>query len=307
MDNTTRAALATPLLLSLLLVSGCGGSSSPRSSDAGSGASTRGLASGEVSATDAKRAPSGVAPAVGAKAGTIRQAVAPLARAVVSTGQLSVHAKDVARARGTVFTLVAGWGGTVADEKTGSDPHGRLNDSTMTLRVPSPRFDVAMDALAKVGSVEQQSRSSQDVTTQVIDNRVRVRAAERSIRSIENLLDRAVRLSDVIAIESDLARRQADLDSLEQQEAWLSDQTSLSTITLTLSRPAPHAAKRHTEARGFLAGLDGGWSALQGATVVGLTLLGAVFPFALLGALVGVPLWVVVRRRRPVAPPPAQA
>ena len=308
MDNTTRAALATPLLLSLLLVSGCGGTTaSPSGSDSGAGGSTRGLAKGEGSATDAKRAPSGVAPAVGTTTGVVRQAVAPMARAVVSTGQLSVHAKDVARARGTVFTLVAGWGGTVADEKTGSDPHGRLSDSTMTLRVPSPRFDVAMDALAKVGSVEQQSRSSQDVTTQVIDNRARVRAAERSIRSIENLLGRAVRLSDVIAIESDLARRQADLDSLEQQEAWLSDQTSLSTITLTLSRPAPHAARRHSEARGFLAGLDGGWSALQGATVVGLTLVGAVFPFALLGALVGVPLWVVVRRRRPVVSPPAEA
>ena len=281
MDNTTRAALATPLLLSLLLVSGCGGTTaSPSGSDSGAGGSTRGLAKGEGSATDAKRAPSGVAPAVGTTTGVVRQAVAPMARAVVSTGQLSVHAKDVARARGTVFTLVAGWGGTVADEKTGSDPHGRLSDSTMTLRVPSPRFDVAMDALAKVGSVEQQSRSSQDVTTQVIDNRARVRAAERSIRSIENLLERAVRLSD---------------------------QTSLSTITLTLSRPAPHAARRHSEARGFLAGLDGGWSALQGATVVGLTLVGAVFPFALLGALVGVPLWVVVRRRRPVVSPPAEA
>jgi hypothetical protein len=304
MKTTTRAALAAPLLLTLVLSSGCGGaSSSSGSDDSGVSTSSRGTAPDGLGTTDSERAPTAVAPAGGKAAGTVRQAVAPLQRAVVSTGQLAIHARDVARARGAVFTLVAGWGGTVADEKTGSDAHGRLSDSTMTLRVPSPRFDVAMDALAKVGSVEQQSRSAQDVTTQVIDNRARVRAAERSIRSIENLLGRAVRLSDVIAIESDLARRQADLDSLEQQEAWLSDQTSLSTITLTLSRPMPHPAKKHTEARGFLAGLDGGWSALQGATVVGLTLVGAAFPFALLIALVGVPLWIAVRRRRPVAPP----
>ena len=246
-------------------------------------------------------------PATGTAGGSVRQAVDPLSRAIVSTGQLTLHSKDIARARGSVFTLVAGWGGTVADEQTGSDSHGRLSDSTMTLRVPTPRFDVAMDALAKVGSVEQQNRSSEDVTTKVIDNQARVRAAERSIRSIENLLGRATRLSDIIAIESDLARRQADLDSLKQQEAWLSDQTSLSTITLNLSRPMPPVAKKKVEARGFLAGLDSGWSALQGATLVGLTLVGALFPFALLAALVGVPLWLVVRRRRPVVGPPAEA
>jgi hypothetical protein len=306
MDTTTRAALATPLLLSLFLVGGCGGSPSAGGSTADStSASAPGQAHG---LSTGERAPTAKdATTTGTVAGLARQAVSPLSRAVVSTGQLTLHSKDIARARGEVFTLVAGWGGTVADEKSSSDAHGRLSDSTMTLRVPTARFDVAMDALAKVGSVEQQSRSSDDVTTQVIDNQSRVRAAERSISSIENLLGRATRLSDIIAIESDLARRQADLDSLKRQEAWLSDQTSLSTITLTLSRPVPHVAKKKTEARGFLAGLDGGWSALQGATVVGLTLLGALFPFALLAALAGVPLWIVVRRRRPVVTPPAEA
>jgi hypothetical protein len=301
MDNTTRAALAAPLLLSLFLVGGCGGSSSSGgSTGASTSASATGLSSGER-APDAKGAMLN-----GTVAGSARQATEPLSRAVVSTGQLTLHSQDIARARGEVFTLVAGWGGTVADEKSSSDAHGRLSDSTMTLRVPTARFDVAMDALAKVGTIDQQSRSSEDVTTQVIDNQARVRAGERSIDSIENLLGRATRLSDIIAIESDLARRQADLDSLKRQEAWLSDQTSLSTITLTLSRPVPHVAKK-TQARGFLAGLDGGWSALQGATLVGLTLLGALFPFALLAALAGVPLWIVVRRRRPVAAPTAEA
>jgi hypothetical protein len=306
MHLTKRATLATPLLLSLFLVGGCGGSSaSPASSDAGGSDSTVGL-------TPTERAPAAkgataTGAALGSVVGSAQQADAPLSRAIVSTGQLSLHSRDIARARGAVFTLVAGWGATVADEKTNSDAHGRLSDSTMTLRVPTPRFDVAMDALAKVGSVDQQSRSSQDVTTKVIDNQARVRAAQRSIDSIENLLGRATKLSDIIAIESDLGRRQADLDSLKQQEAWLSDQTSLSTITLTLSRPMAPPAKKKAEARGFLAGLDSGWSALQGATLVGLTLLGALFPFVLLGALVGVPLWLVVRRRRPVISPPAQA
>ena len=97
--------------------------------------------------------------------------------------------------------------------------------------------------------MEQQSRKSEDVTTKVIDNDARVRAAERSIRQIEACWAAREKLGDIIAIESDLARRQADLDSLKSQQAYLADQTSLSTINVYLSRPtATPAARRRRRA-----------------------------------------------------------
>lgn len=305
-----RTALALTLLASLLLVGGCagpGGSSAEHSAGGDAGASTAEPAGGDTdSSVPAPDQALDEGPGATTKQ-AVRRSVTPMSRAVISTGQVTLHAAELARARSEVMRLVTSWGGTVADEQTESDDRGRITDSTLTLRVPTERFDAAMNALGGIGEVEQQSRTSEDVTTQVIDNRARVRAAERSIRSIERLLGRATRLSDIIAIESDLARRQADLDSLEQQEAYLSDQTSLSTIAVYLSRPVPHGKKK-TEAKGFLAGLDSGWSGLQAATVVALTLMGTLFPFALVALLVGFPLWFVVRRRRPVAtPPPAQA
>ena len=106
--------------------------------------------------------------------------------------------------------------------------------------MPTSRFDDAMDAFDGLGEVEQRSRKSEDVTTQVIDNDARVRAAERSIRQIEMLLAGA-ELGDIISIENDLARRQADLDSLKSQQAYLADQTSLSTVNVYLSRPSQPA------------------------------------------------------------------
>ena len=138
----------------------------------------------------------------------------------------------------------------------------------------------------------------------MIDTDARVRAGERSIQQIEALLSRAQKLGDIIAIENDLARRQADLDSLKSQQAWLEDQTSLSTITVYLSRPVVHHRTTH-EAKGFLAGLENGWDALARRHRGVLTALGAVLPFAVLLALLGVPLWWVVRRRRVPPPPPS--
>ena len=222
-------------------------------------------------------------------------ATEPMTRAVISTGQVTIHPTSISRARSEVMRLVASWSGTIADEQTSSDQRGRIVDSTMTLRVPSAKFSEAMKAFAGLGKVEQESRKAEDVTTKVIDNDARVRAAERSIRQLENLLGRAQKLGDIIAIENDLARRQADLDSLKSQQAYLADQTSMSTINVYLSPKDTHSETE--DARGFLAGLHDGWNALKASTAILLTVVGAVLPFAVVLALFGVPLWLVVRRR----------
>ena len=186
--------------------------------------------------------------------GAVKQSLStgPLNRDVISTGQITVSAESISKARAEVMGLVSSYNGTIADEQTDSDRRGRAMESTLTLRVPTSSFAEAMNGLARIGKVEHQTRKSEDVTTKVLDNEARVRAAERAIRQIEVLLGRANALRDIIAIESDLARRQADLDSLKSQEAWLEDQTSLSTINVHLSRPG---AAPEEEARGFLAGL----------------------------------------------------
>ena len=294
------------LLASLVLICACGVSSGSGESSAEDSASSASDSSGGATAKGAGEV-SSLSQSGGQSTtdtASTRRAVTPLSRSVVSTGQVSLHSSRLAEARAEVVRLVAGWGGTISDEQTVSDERGRIDSSTLSLRVPTARFAAAMDTLAGIGQVDQQSRSSEDVSTQVIDTDARVRAAERSIRSIEGLLGRATKLSDVIAIESSLARRQADLDSLKQQQAYLVDQTSLSTIAVTLSTP-PRAGKQET--RGFLAGLVAGWQALQDGAAVALTALGAILPFAVIALLLGLPLWLLLRRRRPVVHPAAEA
>jgi hypothetical protein len=306
MKKNLRVSLLVALLVlvAVLAVSTFRRSSGPSApTSAGSTAATSKAA---TDGTGFKRGLAG-AGALGAPAA----ATEPMNRAVVSTGQVTLHPDSITRARSEAMRLVTAWGGTVADEQSSGDDRGRITESTLTLRVPSSRFAEAMTVLAGLGRLEQQSRTSEDVTTRVMDNEARVRAAERSIRQIENLLARARRLSDVIAIESDLARRQADLDSLKTQQAYLADQTSLSTIDVYLSKIG-HIGPGDRSARGFLAGLDGGWSAMKGAVVVLLTVLGAALPFAVVLLLLGVPLWLVVRRRLGAGPvsagtPPARS
>lgn len=222
-------------------------------------------------------------------------------RAVISTGTVTLQSKDVEKARFDVQKVVDGHGGEISDEQTATDDEGEIDRSRLVVRVPSESFGDVMDELGDVADLRSAKRTSEDVTTEVIDIGVRVRAQEKSLERIELLLARAQNLRAIIAIESQLTRRQAELDSLKAQQAYLADQTSLSTITVFLEKQVKPHAEEPDEA-GFLAGLESGWTALGGAATVAATALGAVLPFAVLLLLLGVPTWLLtrsaVRRRR---------
>jgi Flp pilus assembly protein TadB len=128
-----------------------------------------------------------------------------------------------------------------------------------------------------------------------------------SLSRLRKFLGRSHDVNALIRLESEIAQREADLASLRAQQDYLDDQTSLATLTVTLQRPPAREPVDAGDA-GFLAGFSGGWRALTGVLVVAVTVVGAVLPFALVAALLGVPLALALRaarRRRPVTAPPA--
>ncbi|KRF04740.1 hypothetical protein ASG88_21285 [Nocardioides sp. Soil777] len=233
-------------------------------------------------------------------------------RHVISHGTVSLTSDDVREARRDVQRVVDASGGDVTEEQTDTDEDGESVYARLVVRVPAGSFGDAMTALEGVADLRGSDRTSEDVSTQVIDTDVRVRAQEASLQRVEQLLARAQGLKDIIWIESQLTTRQAELDSLKGQQAWLADQTRDSTIVVDISRtPDEEPREEEEDASGFLAGFGGGMKAL-GAVAVGLaTIAGALLPFVAVLALLGVPVWLVVRRsvrrRRPPVTPPAAA
>ena len=208
---------------------------------------------------------------------------------------VSVSADEVADARFDVQEVVDGVGGQIGDDQTDTGTESAVIRSRLVVRVPAESFHETMAALEKIGNLTSSKRSSEDVTTQVIDVEVRIRAQEQSLRRIEVLLDRAESIKDIVSIEAQLTRRQADLDSLKQQQAWLADQTSESTITVLIEQTPMDGAPVEDKS-GFWAGLTAGWSSLTALGSAVATMVGAVVPFAVTLLLLGVPLWWLFRR-----------
>lgn len=293
-----RALIATVLIpLALLSAAGCGASSgSTAPADASGSSAAAESADGALNLAEPARksSASGLSDHIDGNAASSPEA---MQRKVIATGSLQVTTKRVADARQRAEDLVKGLSGIVAQEEASSGAADELRIAHLTLRVPSQSFGSAMDGLSRIGTLRHREQNAQDVTTQVIDVAARVRAQQASVASIERLYARATTIGQVMSIETQLAKRQARLDSLRSQQKYLRDQTSLSTITMTIQRtvkPVPPVTT-HT---GFLGGLERGWHALGAGASLVVTVVGAVLPFAVVLALLLVPVGLWRRRRR---------
>lgn len=304
------AGLFAALTMAITLLTGLAACSSSTGDSESAGAGSNAVSSSEVSgdallqdtSNDISRSEQAD------EASTSTPRAPAIERHVISTGTVSLVSDDVAKARRDVQRIVDSRHGWITEESTETDDEGAATYSRLVIRVPSDSFAVTIASLEKAAELRQSTTTSDDVTTQVIDTDVRVRAQESSLRRVEQLLARANSLKDIIWIESQLTRRQAELDSLKSQQAWLSDQTSDSTITIDIARTHVAEADKKEKDAGFLVGLTGGMKALGAFAGAMATIVGALIPFAIVLAVFGMPAWLLVRRsarrQRPASPSP---
>lgn len=224
-------------------------------------------------------------------------------RRIIAKGNVSLESDDVARTVFHVEEVADAHLGEVTERETTTNDDGDISTARLLLRIPVASFDKAFTSLEEVTGADLKSSNTgkEDVTTKVIDTQVRIRAQRRSLLRVEALFDRAQSISDIIRIESQVSRRQADLESLERRLSYLQDQTSMSTISVNISLPPKEKKKdgkkdEEPEEAGFFAGLEDGWNALKDFGTETATVTGKVLPFAGVLLVLGIPVLLLVRR-----------
>ncbi|MFI7064145.1 DUF4349 domain-containing protein [Kribbella sp. NPDC050124] len=284
-----KTAAAGVALLGMVLLAGCSGTSDTSESGAAAPASQQDAGSGE--AADGKQ--SGSAPQ-----GQDKPAAQPtLTRAIIKTGSLTIEAEDVNAQRQQAITVISGLKGQVASEDTGSDDEGKISRANLVLKVPTASYETAIQRLSELGKPMQIHQESSDVTEQVVDVESRIATQRASLERMRTLLTKATTIGEIVSVETELTRREADLESLLAKQKNLALQTELATLALTLTAKDEPPAPTDPD-RGFVAGLKGGWDAFAAAFGFLATALGALLPFLVLLALIAVPLWKVRHRVR---------
>lgn len=196
-------------------------------------------------------------------------------------------------------SLAEQFGGFVTNSQV-SETDGELASGTLTIRVPSDRFEEAVGRLKDLGKVTAEDRSGQDVTKQFVDLEARLKQAKAEEAFFLRLMDEARGISDMIQVQSQLSGVQLRIEEIQGQLNYLRDQTALSTVSVRLYEPgAPASGSPQPLAEAWEGAIDGFQSVIGGLVVAA----GWLAPFGLI-ALAG--LFVLKLRNRPKVEPAAE-
>ena len=218
---------------------------------------------------------------------------------IIRWGSLEMEVPDVALALAEARREIGALGGYVA----GSDEsdQGEHRWASVTYRVPVAHFDGALQALRGLSErVVREATQSQEVTAQVVDLDARITNLRASEGALVEIMSRAGRIDDVLAVQLRLEEVRGQIERLVAQRDGLADQAALATISTTWYTPVA-AVQAAQEAWDLATEVDAALAqtvaALQGAAgfavwlaVVALPLLG--IPLLVLAAAV-----LVLRRR----------
>lgn len=180
-------------------------------------------------------------------------------------------------------------------------PRGRVDSGQLVLRVPADQFDAARADLAKLGTVDGESITGQDVTAQLVDLGARITSLQAQEDAFRTLLTKASGIGDILQIQTQLFDVRTQIEQLQAQQSQLNDQAAMSTITAAIYEPAA-AIEAQPDSTGEKTTLAKAWDRAAGATLDVLAgmvvVLGYAVPLAGLLLVAGLILVPVLRRRR---------
>ena len=216
-------------------------------------------------------------------------------RSIIKTSSLTIRVKNVEKSITQAQDLATQFEGRVDDSSQYKNPGSEDSlSANLTIRVPSANLEKALDAFKGLGDVESSSISATDVTMQKVDLDARIAALNTSIERFKQLISSATSTSDLIAAETALAERQAELNSLTAQLKYLSEQVDMSVIYLAL---LPNDSFSAIKPIGFLAGIEKGFIALLNAAANLTSILGYFIPW-IITILIIVAIFKLISRIR---------
>ncbi|MEO0868850.1 MAG: DUF4349 domain-containing protein [Cyanobacteria bacterium J06642_11] len=105
----------------------------------------------------------------------------------------------------------------------------------LRIRVPQAKLDSLLDAIGKLGTIQQQGLSAEDVSTQIVDAQARLRNLRKSEESLLKIMERAGEISHVLDVSRELSRVRENIEQIDARVQNLKNQVRYSTIDLTLT------------------------------------------------------------------------
>ena len=214
---------------------------------------------------------------------------APSNRRMIRTGTLTIEIADYDKTRAAINNLLAGSGGFVASAEVARS-EGSVLSAMLVLRIPEGQLDGAVAALARLGTLRDESLRAEDVTEQFQDLEARLRNARRLEERLLELAAKAGGVKDLLQVEQEVARVREGIEVMDGQLRGLTDQTSLATLTVSLMtrstyRPEPEPGLGTKVSQVFDASIEGMAGAAEALLLFAVAAMPWMLPIAVIALL----------------------
>jgi hypothetical protein len=186
---------------------------------------------------------------------------------IARSAQLTLATKAMDHVRAGIDDVVKRHGGYVG-ELSSSAPPAEARSFEATLHFPANQFEAAFADLKKLGRVEAESQTGEDVTQQSVDLDARLANARNSERRLTGLLnERTGRLADVLSVETEIERVRGDIERMEAERKALTTRVDFATVNVKVTedykaqlQPAPGSVPgrfRNAAVEGYRGMLEG--------------------------------------------------
>jgi hypothetical protein len=154
---------------------------------------------------------------------------------LVKTAELTIAVDSVEKSIDAATAIARQQQGDVLnlEDQTPLDSGDRYTAS-MQLRIPQGSLDATLEALAKLGTVQRQAISAEDVSTQLVDFQARLRNLRRTEDMLLDIMKRSGSVGDVLKVAQELSNIRSSIEQIDAQLKNLQNRVAYSTITLRL-------------------------------------------------------------------------
>ena len=214
-------------------------------------------------------------------------------RRIIKTGYMTLIVENVENSLDEISALAAQLGGyVVSSNKSEGNEIVRGN---IAIRVPAEKYDEAISELRELAiQVPDESTDTRDVTEEYIDLQARLGTLEATEAQYLEILKKAETVEDILKVQDALSRVRQDIEQTKGRIQYLERTTDMSLINISLREQATFS--------------ENGWepfeilkSAVRGLATFGKVLLNIliwIVVFIPLWAVIGVIVWLILRRRK---------
>lgn len=154
---------------------------------------------------------------------------------LIKKADLTILVKSIDESMRSITKIVEKQAGDILGFQDQKPPDSSSrHTASMQIRVPQEKLDKTLNDLGKIGNIQFQSMTAEDVSQQLVDNAARLRNLKKSEELVLKIMERSGSVGDVLKAAQELSQIRESIERLDAQLKNLQNQVAYSTINISL-------------------------------------------------------------------------